>query len=72
MVQFASHETLDDLVDLWHEGTWPDLELEEVIREATGWSHLTYDRWAATGYTPTDKAPEWADQNWCGHIWPPR
>jgi hypothetical protein len=67
---FVTRHTLDDLVELWHDGAWPGLELEELIREATNWSHNDYDRWAATGASPDEPTP-FAERDWCGHDPPP-
>jgi hypothetical protein len=69
VIHQVSHEVLDDLVDLWHEGTWPELELEDVIRAATDWSHESFDRWVATGCTPHEPLPQGLgpERSFCGH-----
>jgi hypothetical protein len=40
---------LDDLVDAWHRGGWPECSLEDLIRERTGWSHLEFADWTVRG-----------------------
>lgn len=68
MIHHVNNDVLDDLVELWHEDAWPELELEDIIREATGWSHHNYDRWVATGRMPDEPLPNGlAERNWCGH-----
>lgn len=62
-----TNEQLDDLVELWHDGAWPDCELEDVIRDRTGWNHYQYDRWVATGAQPGERLLLHAERNWCGH-----
>lgn len=54
-IPFVSHGTLDELVELWHEDFWPGLELEDVIREATNWTHADFDHWVVTGATPGEQ-----------------
>lgn len=46
---WPSAEDLEDLTDRWHDGAWPEISLEQVIRDATGWTKEQVDVWAATG-----------------------
>lgn len=42
-------EDLDDLTERWHQGAWPKIELEQVIRDATGWDEAQYGEWVRSG-----------------------
>lgn len=48
----VSEAHIEELLRLWHDGAWPDCGLEDLIREATGWTHHDYDRWVRTGSMP--------------------
>lgn len=46
---WPSNEDLDDLTERWHQGAWPNIELEQVIRDATGWDEAQYGEWVRSG-----------------------
>ena len=49
MASVSLEDTLDDLVDAWHEGAFPGRELEDVIRAHTSWTHHQFNVWASRG-----------------------
>lgn len=40
---------LEDLTERWHKGAWPEIGLEQVIKDATGWDDAQYGEWVRSG-----------------------
>lgn len=44
-----SNKDLDEIVQRWHEGGWPEETLQQVVRRLTGWTEGQYGRWVSHG-----------------------